>query len=117
MLINHLNQLSKGIRKDTTISVVFNFDFSVQSELSGEALTIAGLNDDRLVNLNVRGVEFNSELFLASKSKRISIFSLIELKRDYTHTSEVASVDSFEALGNNSLNTLEIRSLSSPISR
>jgi len=114
--VSCLDQLSKGIRKDTTVSVVFDFDFSVQSELSGELFASVGLDNDVLVDSEGSGVEFDVELFFTSQTKRVRRLTVLEFEGQYSHTGQVASVDSFETLSNDGRDTLEIRSLGSPIS-
>ena len=48
-------------------------------------------------------------------TQRIGTVALLELKREDAHTSKVASVDSLEGLSDNSIHSLEVRTLGSPI--
>jgi len=79
-------------------------------------LASVGLDNDVLVDSEGSGVEFDVELFFTSQTKRVRRLTVLEFEGQYSHTGQVASVDSFETLSNDGRDTLEIRSLGSPIS-
>lgn len=102
--------------KNTTISEIGNFDVSIQSALNNDGSSIASLNFDVLSDLQFTTVQLNAEGFITLQAQSFSTFAALELEGEDSHTDQVTSVDSFEALSNDSLDALEIRTLGSPIS-
>lgn len=103
--------------ENTSILEVGDLGVSVESAGYGERLATVGLNLNVLANLELSSLHVNIELFFTRKSMGVSVFTSFELHREDTHTNEVGSMDSLVTLSNDSLHTLEVRSLSSPIAR
>lgn len=111
-----INELSEHVMKDTTILVVGDLRLSIKSHLSYEFLSRAYRDFHFLSNLKVSICEVDSKGFKTLKAKTFTILTCFELQRKDSHSKEVTSMNSFIALSNNSFNSLEIRSLGSPIS-
>ena len=109
-------KLSEDVSKDTSVHEVGHFWLGVKSAqdseryfgISGDLDLLADSNS--ITNGKVEGL-------LTCESERVSVLSILELKGKDSHAEQVRSVDSLIALGNDSLDSLEIWTLCGPITR
>lgn len=111
-----LQKLSEHVVKNTSVLEIGHFDVGIKSALHNDGLAFSGLHFNILSNSQVALVQHNIEGFLSGQAKSFSILSVLVLEWQDSHTDQVASVDSLEALGNDSLDSLQVRTLGSPIS-
>ena len=90
---------------------------SIEPQSDSELGTRVSRDSDVLSRLQVTVVEVNLELLESSQTERVSVLSLLELKRHNTHSNQVGAMNTLVRLGNDSLNTLEERTLGGPITR
>jgi len=103
--------------EDTAVLEVGDLGVGVESADDVEALAGVGGHSDLLADLEVSAVQVEGELLGAVEAVGVSALTSLELSREHSHTNKVASVNTLVALGNDSLDTLEVGSLGSPIAR
>jgi len=103
--------------QNSTVLEVSDFRVSVDSALNDEGFATVGGDLNVLVDTEVSTLDVNVELFVTGEAEVVSVLAFLELEGQDTHTEEVRSVDTFVALSNDNLNTLEVGSLGSPIAR
>jgi hypothetical protein len=111
-----LHELSKDVVEDAAVLEVTELWLSVNSNLSLEFLSSVGGNINDFTDLQLSTIGGNIESLFACETERLSILAWKKLKRENSHTNQVRSVNTLVGLGYNSLNALEIGTLSSPIS-
>jgi hypothetical protein len=102
--------------EDTTILEVFNLWLSIKSANNGEFLSSAGGDSHVLSNFQVSTLQINVKGFSTIKSMSVSTLSCLKLHWQDSHSNQVGSVNSLVALSNDGLDSLQVWSLSSPIS-
>lgn len=107
---------SEDVVEDTTVLEVVDLWVSVESAGDGEGLAGIGGDCDVLTDLKSTALKVDVEGLSAIKAERVSALASFELHWKDSHTNQVGSVDSFIALSDDSLDSLEERSLGSPIS-
>ena len=110
------DHIPQDVVENSTISEVLNFDLSINPRLDTKRFTIAGSNSHGLVNFEVSSLQTDVELFRASEPERLCILIIDELKREYSHSYEVASVDPLETLGDHCLDSKEVGAFCGPVS-
>jgi hypothetical protein len=79
--------------------VVFNFDGRIKSrqrqEVDRRSVRAQRFDLDLLLRLRFR-VDFNTIDFAAIQAKCLSVLTIPELKRQYSHTDQVAAMNPFE---------------------
>jgi len=101
--------------KDTAILEVGDLGIGIESASHSEGLSSVSGDHDVLSHDEVTAIHVNAEGLGAIKSVEVSTLTGLELHRKDTHSDEVRPVDALVALGNNCLDTLQVRALSSPI--
>jgi hypothetical protein len=102
--------------QNAAILEVSGFGLGVDSDLDLELLASAGGHIEWLADLELAAVGGNVEGLLSGEAERLSVLPGEELKREDTHANEVGSVDALVRLSNDCLDTLEVRTLGSPVS-
>ena len=102
--------------EDTAVLEVAELWLCVNSNLSLKFLSSVSGNINDFTNLQLSTICRDIESLFACETERLSILACKELKREDSHTNQVRSVNTLVGLSNNSLNSLEVGALSSPIS-
>lgn len=110
------DELAQHVLQNAAVLEVFNLNVGIQTDLYLELLACVGTNLQNLANLQVTALKWNIVVLLAGQANRFGGPATGELGRQNAHSNKVASMNSFKALSNDNLNSLEIRTLCSPIS-
>ena len=113
--LNCSNHLSDHVVEDSAVLIVSELELGVKPDYSLECFASINANVNNLLRTQL-GRNFDGEVFLAGQTKRIGIFALGKLKWNNPHSNQVRAMDSLVGFGNNGTNSLEERSLGSPIS-
>ena len=101
--------------ENTSILEVSNLGVGIKTALDSEFLATVGGDMDILADLEGTTLHVNVELLTAVKAESLSRLSFLKLEGKDSHADEVGAMDTFVALSNHSLDTLEVRALSGPV--
>lgn len=108
-------ELTEDVMEDTTVLIVSNFGISVKTALNNKRLAAVGSHFDVLADLHIATLSVDVEVLRAIEAEMISVLTFLELKGQDAHADKVGTMDTFVGLSNDSLNTLQVGALSSPI--
>ena len=103
-----MHKFLHDIDEDTSVFVVLDLGFSIDSSLDLEFLTTVSGNFDNLANRKFFS-EVDIKLFLSSEAEAIGVFSLDIFEGKDAHSDQVRSMDSFVTLSDDSLYAEEKR--------
>jgi hypothetical protein len=108
-------ELAENVVENTSVLVVSNLGVGIETASYGELLATVGGDGYILADPEGTALKINVELLGTIQAETVSGLAFLKLERKNAHADEVTAVNTLVALGNDSLNTLEVGALGSPV--
>mmetsp|Transcript_14449 Transcript_14449/g.26143 ORF Transcript_14449/g.26143 Transcript_14449/m.26143 type:complete len:879 (-) Transcript_14449:137-2773(-) len=109
-----LAHLAEHVVQDAAILPVRDLDGGVKPKLANEADAGVGGHGDVHSRFDVRA-KVHCELLVALQAQGVGVLAVLEAHGHNAHAAEVGAVDALKALGDHSLDPLQVRPLGSPV--